>query len=154
MKAILFLPWLAFLGQHGSGLGDGAVVRIGLGADCANVTKIFRASVARSLPAKSKGLGGRRNPLGPDEGMLFVYESPKKVAYWMKNTFVPLQIGYFDGTGRLRETHSMDVEADPSRPKRNYPSAADVSVALEVAPRGLAGLRPGKTELCVERPAK
>jgi len=154
MGPIVFLPWLVFLGQHGSVLIDQASLRIGLGPDCGHVRRTYIAEVARSLPAKTRGLSGRRKALKSEEAMLFVYESPRKVSYWMRETFIPLEIGYFDGKGRLTDKYPMSVEPNPSDPKNHYPSRGDVSAALEVAPGGFRDLPPGKTSLCVERPAR
>jgi uncharacterized membrane protein (UPF0127 family) len=42
-----------------------------------------------------------------DEGMLFVYDHTQRMSFWMRNTILPLDIGYFDATGVLREIHAM-----------------------------------------------
>lgn len=52
------------------------------------------------------GLMGRRD-LGRDEGMLFVYLRPQQLSFWMRNTPLPLDIGFFDATGTLREIYQM-----------------------------------------------
>ena len=41
------------------------------------------------------------------EGMLFLARRPIKHGFWMKNTLIPLDIGYFTGDGVLREVHPM-----------------------------------------------
>lgn len=33
-----------------------------------------------------------RSSLAPDRGMLFLYESPRSASFWMRNTFIPLDI--------------------------------------------------------------
>lgn len=45
--------------------------------------------------------------LGDDEAMIFVYPQPAKMSFWMRNTLIPLDIGYFDSEGVLREIHPM-----------------------------------------------
>lgn len=48
-----------------------------------------------------------RSHLEPDHGMLFVFEYPKRATFWMKNTAIPLDLGYFDEKGRLLEIHQL-----------------------------------------------
>jgi hypothetical protein len=57
-------------------------------------------------------------PLG--KGMLFVFEEPGPQKFWMKNTRIPLDIGYFSPEGRLIEIHAAkpyDLNGVPSRSK-------------------------------------
>jgi hypothetical protein len=53
-----------------------------------------------------KGLMFRRS-LAPDEGMLFVFDRPQQLSFWMRNTPLPLDIGYFDAEGVLREIYPL-----------------------------------------------
>ncbi len=45
--------------------------------------------------------------LPADEGMLFVYAEPRRMSFWMRNTHVPLDIGFFDRDGVLREVRQL-----------------------------------------------
>lgn len=53
-----------------------------------------------------RGLMFRRQ-LAPDEGMLFVFDRPQQLSFWMRNTPLPLDIGYFDAEGVLREIYPL-----------------------------------------------
>lgn len=53
-----------------------------------------------------RGLMERRH-LGADQGMLFVYAAPTEMSFWMRNTPLPLDIGFFDHDGVLREVYPM-----------------------------------------------
>ena len=60
-----------------------------------------------ALPAElQKGLMFRKT-MGEDEGMLFVFTVPQPQGFWMRNTTLPLDIGYFDGTGELKEIYPL-----------------------------------------------
>jgi uncharacterized membrane protein (UPF0127 family) len=64
-----------------------------------------------------KGLMFRKT-MGEDEGMLFVFATPQPMGFWMRNTTLPLDIGYFDATGELKEIYPMyplDERTVPSR---------------------------------------
>jgi len=52
------------------------------------------------------GLMGRRD-LGPDQGMIFIYQKPERMNFYMRNTPTPLDIGYFTADGRLHEMYPM-----------------------------------------------
>jgi uncharacterized protein len=45
--------------------------------------------------------------MGADEGMLFVFERQQQMSFWMRNTHLSLDIGYFDAEGVLREIYPM-----------------------------------------------
>ena len=59
------------------------------------------------LPAElEKGLMFRSS-MGADEGMLFVFDRPQPMGFWMRNCEIPLDIGYFDASGELKEIYPM-----------------------------------------------
>jgi uncharacterized membrane protein (UPF0127 family) len=65
-----------------------------------------RMQIAALPPELQKGLMFRQT-MGEDEGMLFVFTSPQQQGFWMRNTTLPLDIGYFDPTGELKEIYPM-----------------------------------------------
>lgn len=48
-----------------------------------------------------------REELAEDHGMLFLFKRPARQGFWMKNTGLRLDIGYFDPGGRLQEIHKL-----------------------------------------------
>ena len=70
--------------------------------------------------------------LGDLDGMVFTWEEPLTVSFWMKNTLIPLDIGYFDAERRLFGVLEMTpCTADPCL---TYPSGQPVLYALEALP--------------------
>src|SRR5690606_16784182 len=53
-----------------------------------------------------RGLMERRD-LGPNDGMLFIYDRPQSMSFWMRNTPTPLDIGFFDRSGKLLEIYPL-----------------------------------------------
>ena len=66
----------------------------------------FFVQIAVTPEELSQGLMFRNN-LDKNHGMLFAFNYPKKMSFWMKNVPIPLDIGYFDSNGRLIEIHSL-----------------------------------------------
>ena len=56
----------------------------------------IQIEIARTREERMKGLQDRRN-LDKDRGMLFIFEKSKKHSFWMKDTFIGLDIVWIDG---------------------------------------------------------
>lgn len=63
-----------------------------------------------------------------DEGMLFVYAQPQEMSFYMRNTRLPLDIGFLDAKGVLREIHGMFPGVEDSVKSRTR----DMQFALEM----------------------
>ncbi len=83
--------------------------------------------------SRQKGLMFRRH-LDFDRGMLFVFEQPQILRFWMKNTFIPLSLGYFDDHCKLIDIHKKmtPVASEMETPTVNYVSRREAVLALEV----------------------
>jgi uncharacterized membrane protein (UPF0127 family) len=62
--------------------------------------------VASTSESRSTGLMNRFS-LRTDQGMLFVFEAPQPLAFYMKNTYVPLSIAFVDQRGRIINIEDM-----------------------------------------------
>ncbi len=87
----------------------------------------FSVEVADTQELRAEGLMFRES-LAPSAGMLFVYESPRRATFWMKNTRIPLDILFFDETGTLTTLHRNAVPFDTS----TIDGGSGVAAALEV----------------------
>ena len=95
----------------------------------------INVKVAYSKEAQAKGLMGVR-ALSNNEGMIFVYDEPSYLSFWMKNTLIPLSIAFVEGDGRIVEIYDMKVEGDKKDQEFPvYQSPTMVKYAVE-APLG------------------
>ncbi len=44
--------------------------------------------------------------------MLFVFDPPQRVAFWMKNTLIPLDMIFIDETGAVSSVHEGAIPGD------------------------------------------
>ena len=99
----------------------------------------FTCEVVSDSKEMSEGLM-HREELPKDEGMLFVYEYPRNVSYWMKNTLIPLDIIFLDGNKTVINVEEADVEMGvPDENLRIYRSASPAQWVAEVN-QGLCNL--------------
>ncbi len=62
----------------------------------------FNTEIASTKEQKAKGMMFRPN-IKENQAMLFAYESPRKMYFWMKNMLIPLDILFFDKNKKLVE---------------------------------------------------
>ena len=64
--------------------------------------------------------------------MLFIYPTPRALNFWMKDTLIPLSIGFFDQNQVLLNIEEMQVPLKDTVKFRRYYSKGPASYALEV----------------------
>jgi len=92
------------------GAGFGASAATPAGPETLFDVRVGEATVSVVLaltgPEQQKGLM-YRGSLPINRGMLFIYKRPARMGFWMKNTSIPLSIGFFNAQGVLREIHPL-----------------------------------------------
>ena len=102
--------------------------------------KKFRAEVADDEAERQAGMMFRKS-MADGEGMVFVMGFPQHVAFWMKNTLLPLSVAYVNPAGTILEVHDL-------QPRDETPVSSKfdtISYAIEV-PQGWFlknGILPG-----------
>ena len=86
-----------------------------------------KVEVADSPQSLENGLM-YRDTLADGQGMLFVLGPAEQASFWMKNTKIPLSIGFIDGNSVLREEHDMQ----PFDEHLTRSATSDICYALEV----------------------
>lgn len=77
----------------------------------------LKAEVAADVNSRTVGLMNRFS-LKPDHGMLFVFAQSEPLAFWMKNTFIPLSIAYIDSKGVIVNIADMKPQDESTHPSK------------------------------------
>ncbi len=71
----------------------------------------FSVELAATPAERAQGLMFRES-LAKSAGMLFVFERPGRVAFWMRNTLIPLDMIFLDAAGVVTRVHANAVPRD------------------------------------------
>jgi len=88
----------------------------------------FAVEMADTPELRQQGLMFRAS-LAPDAGMLFDFGETRPVSFWMRNTFIPLDMVFIAADGTVENIH---VNARP-HDTTSIPSGAPVQFVLEIA---------------------
>lgn len=100
----------------------------------------FGVWIAADDHSRERGLMHVRQ-LPPGRGMLFVFEQPQPLAFWMKNTWLSLDLIFIDPAGRVLNV-AADARPHSLEPIRSEGEAIAVLEVLGGTGRSI-GLRPG-----------
>jgi uncharacterized protein len=87
----------------------------------------FQVEVADTAEERARGLM-ERETMPQFTGMLFVYPEEGPVSFWMRNTLMPLDMLFFDGTGRLANVRENAVPLDETP----IPGGESIRYVLEI----------------------
>ena len=96
--------------------------------DTAGGPATFKVEIADDEAEREKGLMYRTS-LAPDAGMLFEWTVPAQRAFWMHNTYIPLDIIYIGFNGRIISIAAMAQPFDETP----IPSHGAALGVLEIA---------------------
>lgn len=71
----------------------------------------FQVELAITDAQKAQGLMHRQS-MADRAGMLFVYDTPQPVAFWMRNTLIPLDMIFIDAQGNVAHVHHNAIPLD------------------------------------------
>ena len=77
----------------------------------------FKVEVVDNDATRERGLMYRTS-LAPDAGMLFDFKTPQQVFFWMKNTYIPLDLIFIDADGHIlniaKQATPLSLDSIPS----------------------------------------
>ncbi|WP_425039303.1 DUF192 domain-containing protein [Primorskyibacter sp. S187A] len=66
--------------------------------------------------------------MAEDRGMLFIFESPRALTFWMKNTLIPLDMIFITERGVVRHVHENAIPHDETTIPSNGPALAVLEI--------------------------
>ena len=129
---LLLLPllFLAFIASDCGGdalpkatTSERATVTVSAGGKSTTVT----VEVAATDRQRQQGLMLRQT-MADDAGMLFVFPTDTSVGFWMRNTYLPLDIAYIDASGKVLEVrNAQPLDETSLTPKSPYRYTLEVN---------------------------
>ena len=100
---------------------------------------VVQAEVAHTFDTRARGLMFRKS-MGPNQGMLFVFQENAAHCMWMRNTLIPLAVAFLDANGTIINVEEMQPQTENS-----HCAARPAKYALEMNAGWFAqkGVRPG-----------
>ncbi len=101
---------------------------------------VFTVELADTAVERSQGLMFRET-MPADAGMLFVYERPQSVYFWMRNTLIPLDMIFADPQGQVTRVHPNAIPQDDTA----IDGGRGVKFVLEIngGQAAALGIKPG-----------
>ena len=87
----------------------------------------FMVEIADDPGERAQGLMHRES-MPMSHGMLFLFETPQTVSFWMKNTLIPLDMLFLTADGTVARVHQNAIPHDTSL----IPGGSDIFAVLEV----------------------
>lgn len=108
---------------------------------------LIQAEVAYTFDSRSRGLMFRES-LGPNQGMLFVFEGAGRHCMWMRNTLIPLSVAFLDSDGTVVNIADMQPKTE-----QTHCAVRDVQLALEMDKGWFAarGIKAGTKILGIDK---
>ena len=118
---IAVIASLAPAASHAAAAGDKLVVATPAGKHA------FTIEWAVTADERERGLMYRKT-MPKDHGMLFDFQTEQSVAFWMRNTYLPLDMLFIDGAGTVKR---IEHKATPLS-DRVIPSGAAIRYVFEI----------------------
>lgn len=100
----------------------------------------FRVELALTGEDRARGLMFRE-AMPTLSGMLFIYPRAQELAFWMRNTLIPLDLLFVDAQGKVVKIHSDAIPLDETPMRSDAPALAVLEINGGLARR--FGLKPG-----------
>jgi uncharacterized membrane protein (UPF0127 family) len=101
---------------------------------------VITAFVANTNKQRAQGLMHIRS-MPQDEGMIFLYPKPARISMWMKNTLIPLDMFFLEGSGQVV---TIAAHTEPMSEKIISSDSAVVAVLeLNAGAAAYFGIAPG-----------
>lgn len=87
---------------------------------------MFTVQIAATAEQQEHGLMFYRS-LGADQGMIFPYDPPRDVAFWMRNTLIPLDMVFIRADGTIAR-----IATAKPHDETTVPGGEPVAAVLEI----------------------